>query len=123
MGLFKEKKGAAKVEHPVREEPSEATTTPANVPPLSAVPDGTDVTQGKIDSRPIPPPESPAAAEEMAKEKGWFSTVLKSDVQKLAAKGIQPEHVEGPRMSIGRDHKLFVYAMSPEEAQAIIGAA
>jgi len=99
-------------------EPSERTTTPASVPPASVIPDGTDVITGKLSSRPAQEALGAPLAETWAQEKGYFCTDLAADVMALAAHGQQPCHVEGPKQ--GREHKLFVYAMTPDAAHALL---
>ena len=110
MGLFDDA--------PTVTEPSERTTTPANVPPASVIPDGTDITKGMLDSRPAQEALGPPLAETWAQEKGYFCTDLAAEVTALAAQGHQPYHVEGPKQ--GRDHKLFVYALTPDAARALL---
>ena len=90
---------------------NEGKTTPANVPPASAVPDQPPVSRHVV-------PEPKAEAEARAQAAGLFYTVLKADVDQLRAKGHQPMHVEGPRTE--RPHKLFVYDLTPEKAKELL---
>lgn len=60
----------------------------------------------------------PSVAGAWAKEHGYFATDLITEVRTLAAKGLQPLHVEGPKSD--RPHKLFVYDLTPENAKELL---
>ena len=101
MGLFDDKM------------PAQAPEPDVSLPPANSV--VTNTTKDPLSDR---PERKESSAKAWADSKGYFSTDLVEDVRKLTAAGHQPTHVEGAKAD--RPHKLFVYAMTPEAARALL---
>jgi hypothetical protein len=108
MGLFEKKESTESRELPtISPEPS--------VPLPAAHSVVTNTVKDPLEER---TDRKESSAKDWADSKGYFSTDLIADVRSLTAKGHQPTHVEGAKMD--RPHKLFVYALSPDEARSLL---